>query len=88
MSIQIDANPREESLNPTPVEELMEVEIDGPGKVMMIGATLPTKHVDYLAKLLIKFRELFTWHLSDMTGIATSVITHKVNSNPMVKPVA
>lgn len=59
-----------------------EVEIDGMGKMVRIRGTFAKEHADQLTDLLI------AWHPSEMSGIATVVITHGLNINPIVKPMA
>lgn len=56
--------------------------------MVRIGATLPKGKVEQLNELLIKLKEIFAWHPIYMMGIATDVITHELNIDPLSKPVA
>lgn len=88
MSINTDKDPREGKVHPIPVEGLRKLHIDGPDKVVHIGVTLPEMKIESLTLLLIEFRELFVWKPSDMSGISEEVITHELNIDPSIKPIA
>lgn len=88
MSIQTDEDPKEEKGCPTHVEELIEAEINGMDLVMKIEATLPREQDETIIKLLTRFKELFAWRPNDMPDIATSLITHEFNIDPLVNPIA
>lgn len=60
LSIQTNENPREEKNCPTPVGGLKKVQLDGPYKVVQIGATLLKEQVEALTVLLIEFKEIFS----------------------------
>lgn len=74
--------------SPQKVEELRKVEIDGPGKTIQIGTTLPGEEDEALAMLLIDFKELFAWKPNDMPGISKEKIVHELNIDPNIKPIA
>lgn len=84
--IRIDEDTREETSHPTPVEELVEIEIDGLERVVKIGVVLPLEQSKTLIELLRSFKEMFTLILSDLQGITTSVITHDMNIDPLANP--
>lgn len=88
LSIQTEEDPGEDRHHPTPVKGLVEIEIHGPRHVVNIGVALPKEQVVKLNELLINFKELFAWRSSDIPGIATDVITHELNIDPMINPEA
>lgn len=73
LSLQPYEDPREENNQPTSIEGLNKVQIDGPDKVVQIGVTLPNEQVEALTLLLIEFKEIFTWKPIDMSGISKDV---------------
>lgn len=74
----MDEDPREEKNRPTLVESIKKVQLDGPGKVVQIGATLPDDQDGALILLLDEFKKLFAWKPSDMSGIRKDVISHEL----------
>lgn len=59
MSIQTDDDPREYTLRLTLVEELVEVAVDRPTRMVRSGATLSTGQAEQVTELPVKFKELF-----------------------------
>ena len=72
-----------------PSEELDTIELeDGhPEKTTKIGANLPPKMKEYLVQFLKNNKDVFTWSHEDMPGINPSIISHKLNVNPSLRPV-
>lgn len=56
--------------------------------MVRIGVPLSKGQTEQLTELLIKFKEIFAWHLSNMSGIAADVITHKLHIDPFINSVA
>lgn len=57
-------------------------------RLMKIEATVPKEQFKALIELLRSFKDFFAWSPSDMKDIATTVITHQLNIDPMFKPIA
>ena len=72
-----------------PSEELnmISLEEEYPGKTTRIGANLPP-HVKKLVVQIIKDnKDVFAWSHEDMPGIDPSIISHKLNVNPSLRPI-
>lgn len=83
-----EVDPREDKGRPSPVEDLKEVELDGPEKLVRIGAKLTVEVERELINLLRRYKELFAWSPSDMPGISTEVISHELKIDPSIRPIA
>jgi hypothetical protein len=72
-----------------PSEELDTIMLeDGqPEKTTKIGANLPPKFKESLVQFLKNNKDVFAWSHEDMPGINPSVISHKLNVNPSLRPV-
>ena len=72
-----------------PTEALEEIPLDegDPGKSTRIGADLEGKIKKGLIYFLRKNIDVFAWSHEDMSGIDSSVITHRLNVDPSFKPV-
>lgn len=62
------------------------VEIDGMDKTIQIEVALLDKEA--LSMLLVEFKKLFAWKLSDMLRISKGMITHDLNIDPSIMPIA
>ena len=70
-------------------EELDTIELeDGhPEKTTKIGANLPPKMKESLIQFLKSNKDVFAWSHEDMPSINSSIISHKLNVNPSLRPV-
>ena len=85
--LEADQDPRIEDRRPEPMGELESIEIDGPQKIVKIGASLPQEEKDHLVALLRRYKELFAWKPSDMPGISTDIISHELRVDPLARPI-
>uniref|UniRef100_A0A2N9J973 Integrase catalytic domain-containing protein n=1 Tax=Fagus sylvatica TaxID=28930 RepID=A0A2N9J973_FAGSY len=58
-----------------------------PEKTTKIGANLPPKMKESLVQFLKNNKDVFAWSHEDMLGINPSIISHKLNVNPFLRPV-
>jgi dsDNA-binding SOS-regulon protein len=72
-----------------PSEELDTIELeDGhPERTTKIGANLPPKMKESLVQFLKSNKDVFAWSHEDMPGINPSIISHKLNVDPSLRPV-
>uniref|UniRef100_A0A2N9G7Y6 Uncharacterized protein n=1 Tax=Fagus sylvatica TaxID=28930 RepID=A0A2N9G7Y6_FAGSY len=72
-----------------PSEELDTIELeDGhPERTTKIGANLPPKMKESLVQFLKNNKDVFAWSHEDMPGINPSIISHKLNVDPSLRPV-
>jgi hypothetical protein len=72
-----------------PYEELDTIELeDGhPEKTTKIRANLPPKMKESLAQFLKNNKDVFAWSHEDMPGINPSIISHKLNVDPSLRPI-
>ena len=72
-----------------PSEELDTIKLeDGhPEKTTKIGANLPPNMKESLVQFLKNNMDVFAWSHEDMPGINPSIISHKLNVNPTLRPV-
>jgi hypothetical protein len=72
-----------------PSEELETIELeDGhPERTTKIGANLPPKMKESLVQFLKNNKDVFAWSHEDMPGINPSIISHKLNVDPSLRPV-
>uniref|UniRef100_A0A2N9EL41 RNA-directed DNA polymerase n=1 Tax=Fagus sylvatica TaxID=28930 RepID=A0A2N9EL41_FAGSY len=72
-----------------PSEELDTIELeDGhPERTTKIGANLPPKMKESLVQFLKSNKDVFAWSHEDMPGIDPSIISHKLNVDPSLRPV-
>uniref|UniRef100_A0A2N9F3Z1 Uncharacterized protein n=1 Tax=Fagus sylvatica TaxID=28930 RepID=A0A2N9F3Z1_FAGSY len=72
-----------------PITELDTIELeDGhPERTTKIGANLPPKMKESLVQFLKNNKDVFAWSHEDMPGIDPSIILHKLNVNPSLRPV-
>ena len=72
---------------PEPSEELEPVSLDDdPKHLAYIGSKLAEDLKSLLTQFLRQNRDVFAWKQADMGGIDTTVITHRLNTNPSFKP--
>uniref|UniRef100_A0A2N9F4Z3 Uncharacterized protein n=1 Tax=Fagus sylvatica TaxID=28930 RepID=A0A2N9F4Z3_FAGSY len=72
-----------------PSGELATVELeDGrPERTTKIGADLPPKIKESLVQFLKDNKDVFAWSHEDMPGINPSIISHKLNVDPSLRPI-
>ena len=72
-----------------PSEELDTIKLEdgSPEKTTKIGADLPPQIRKSLIQFLRNNKDVFTWSHEDMPGINPSIISHKLNINPTLRPV-
>ncbi|KAK3032015.1 hypothetical protein RJ639_036389 [Escallonia herrerae] len=72
-----------------PTEDLMDIELypRKQEKTARIGTGFSDDLKLKLVDLLRSYSDIFTWTASDMPGIDPKVITHKLNMDPLKKPV-
>jgi hypothetical protein len=58
-----------------------------PEKTTKIGSNLPPKLKESLVQFLKNNKDVFAWSHEDMPGINPSIISHKLNVNPSLRPV-
>lgn len=87
LAIETKADLREDKARLAPVEDLIEVEIDGPEKKVRIGAILIEEQMDNLTSLLKKYKELFAWKCNDIPEINIDIISHELQINLSIKPI-
>ena len=80
---------KEQKILVKPSEELDTIELeDGhPERTTKIGANLPLKMKESLVQFLKNNKDVFAWSHVDMPGINPSIISHKLNVNPSLRPV-
>ena len=72
-----------------PAEDLIPIPLDpeDPTKVTYIGASLQGPSKEKLTKFLQENSDVFAWTAADMPGIDPQLITHKLNVDPLRKPI-
>jgi hypothetical protein len=72
-----------------PSEELDTIswKMGSPEKTTRIGANLPPQMKESLIQFLKNNKDVFAWSHEDMPGIDPSIISHKLNVNPSLRPV-
>ncbi|GKV11390.1 hypothetical protein SLEP1_g22653 [Rubroshorea leprosula] len=90
MSVEIVDNRPEDEIRAAPVEDVEEVLIDDrdPSRKTQIGTRLNPEERAELIAFLRANNDVFAWTLADMLGIPNSISQHKLNTNPLKKPVA
>ncbi|XP_071712197.1 uncharacterized protein [Rutidosis leptorrhynchoides] len=58
-----------------------------PDQKIITGSTLTKETKDKLYNILAANLDVFTWQVSDMTGIPRHIAEHKLNVNPNIPPV-
>ncbi|GKU88934.1 hypothetical protein SLEP1_g3141 [Rubroshorea leprosula] len=90
MGVEIVDNRPEDEIRAAPVEYVEEVLIDDrdPSRKMQIETRLNPEERAELIAFLRANNDVFAWTSADMPGIPNSVSQHKLNTNPLKKPVA
>uniref|UniRef100_A0A2N9FUJ3 Integrase catalytic domain-containing protein n=1 Tax=Fagus sylvatica TaxID=28930 RepID=A0A2N9FUJ3_FAGSY len=72
-----------------PSGELATIELEEgrPERTTKIGADLPPKIRESLVQFLKENKDVFAWSHEDMPGINPSVISHKLNVDPSLRPI-
>ena len=70
---------------PRSVGDWLEKEIGG--KTFKLGKTLDSETQDQIAKVIGRHLDAFAWSASDMPGIDTDFLCHRLAMDPQVKPV-
>ena len=70
-------------------EDLIHIPLDpkDPTKVTYIGASLQGPSNENLTKFQQEYSDVFAWTVADMPGIDPQPITHKLNADPLRKPI-
>ncbi|GKV03027.1 hypothetical protein SLEP1_g15392 [Rubroshorea leprosula] len=89
MGVEIVDNRPEDETRAAPVEDVEEVQIDDrdPSRKTQIRTKLHPEERAELIAFLRANNDVFAWTSADMPGIPTSVFQHKLNTNPLKKPV-
>ena len=74
---------------PKPMEEAENIElVEGdPSETTKVGKELQSSLKDELVKFLKKNLDVFAWSHEDMPGIDGDVIEHRLNVDPIKKPI-
>ena len=78
---------RRDVVEPTDALENISLDEDNLERCTRIGADLEEKTKKDLVHFLRKSIDVFAWSHKDMPGIYSSVITHRLNVYPSIKPV-
>ena len=79
---------REPEQRAEPAEELLSFSLkDDPNRCIQIGSLLSEEERSRLLTFLRHNADIFAWAASDMTGIPSEVIIHKLNLDPNFKPI-
>ncbi|GKU94694.1 hypothetical protein SLEP1_g8146 [Rubroshorea leprosula] len=90
MGVEILDNQPEDETRAAPGDDVEEVQIDDrdPTRKTQIGTRLNPEERAELITFLRANKDIFAWTSTNMPGIPTSVSQHKLNTNPLKKPVA
>ncbi|GKV25969.1 hypothetical protein SLEP1_g35338 [Rubroshorea leprosula] len=90
MGVEIVDNQPDDETRVAPVEDVEEVHIDDrdPSRKTQIGTRLNPEERAELIAFLRANNDVFAWTSVDMPRIPTSISQHKLNTNPLKKPVA
>uniref|UniRef100_A0A2N9F1K7 Uncharacterized protein n=1 Tax=Fagus sylvatica TaxID=28930 RepID=A0A2N9F1K7_FAGSY len=67
--------------------DTIELEDGRPERTTKIGADLPPKMKESLVQFLKDNKDVFAWSHEDMPGINPSIISHKLNVDPSLRPI-
>uniref|UniRef100_A0A2N9J6Z4 Integrase catalytic domain-containing protein n=1 Tax=Fagus sylvatica TaxID=28930 RepID=A0A2N9J6Z4_FAGSY len=67
--------------------DTIELEDGRPERTTKIGADLPQKMKESLVQFLKDNKDVFAWSHEDMPGINPSIISHKLNVDPSLRPI-
>uniref|UniRef100_A0A2N9FIS9 Uncharacterized protein n=1 Tax=Fagus sylvatica TaxID=28930 RepID=A0A2N9FIS9_FAGSY len=82
-------NIEEQKILVKPLGELDTIELeDGrPERTTKVGADLPPEMKESLVQFLKDNKDVFAWSHEDMPGINSSIISHKLNVDPSLRPI-
>lgn len=81
-------DPREDAKGGELVEQLLSFPLgDDPTRTIRVDRLLPLEDRDRLLTFLWANSDVFAWSTSDMIGISSEVITHKLNIDPKYRPI-
>uniref|UniRef100_A0A2N9H0M9 Uncharacterized protein n=1 Tax=Fagus sylvatica TaxID=28930 RepID=A0A2N9H0M9_FAGSY len=75
------------AVKPSGELDTIELEDGRPERTTKIGANLPPKMRESLVQFLKDNKDVFAWSHEDMPGINPSIISHKLNVDPSLRPV-
>lgn len=87
LSITMEVHDERSLKHGEPVEELIELPMDGSKRTLKIGSQLSQPVRENLIRFLKENLDVFAWMHKDMPGIGPSVITHRLNLSLNSKPV-
>ena len=89
METNIDPRQQEDESIAGPIEELIEIQVDPnePSRVFKIGKGQKMEPTQQLTKFPSLNQDVFAWTHTDMVGIHSEVMCHRLNIDPQVKPV-
>uniref|UniRef100_A0A2N9F6A1 Uncharacterized protein n=1 Tax=Fagus sylvatica TaxID=28930 RepID=A0A2N9F6A1_FAGSY len=67
--------------------DTIELEDGRPERTTKVGADLPPKMKESLVQFLKENKDVFAWSHEDMPGINPSIISHKLNVDPSLRPI-
>ena len=82
-----DLDPREDYPKPEPVEQTKKINISGDGRTTRIGSRLNHDQRMEMTLFLRESSDVFAWSAAKMPGIPSSIISHSLNLNSLVRPV-
>ncbi|XP_072054187.1 uncharacterized protein [Arachis hypogaea] len=90
ISDDVDLDPREDLRDgPSPIDELEQVTLNDNSKhFTYISYFLPTGAKHHIVSILQRNADLFTWTSAYMPGIDLNFISHKLQLDPNVRPIA
>ncbi|GKV02679.1 hypothetical protein SLEP1_g15077 [Rubroshorea leprosula] len=90
MVVKLPNNRLDDKARAASVEKTEEVQIDDndPNRKTQIRTRLKPEEREELISFLKANKDMFSWTSADMPGIPTSVVVHKLSTNPLKKPVA
>ena len=74
-----------EEKDPSVVDPLEEVELDGPKKFTYVSSLLSNEEREKLRLTLLCNTDVFAWRHSNMVGINPMAASHKLNVLPIAK---
>ncbi|KAL2230939.1 UNVERIFIED_CONTAM: Retrovirus-related Pol polyprotein from transposon [Sesamum indicum] len=89
MRIKEDAEPRPyeaEHLKPSDEYKVVQLVPDEPDKTTRIGANMKEREMAMI-EFLRSYVDMFAWSPLDFTGINPEVIVHRLNVDPMARPI-
>uniref|UniRef100_A0A2N9ERH4 Uncharacterized protein n=1 Tax=Fagus sylvatica TaxID=28930 RepID=A0A2N9ERH4_FAGSY len=78
---------RKITVKPSEELDMVKLEDEHPERTTRIGADLSPRMKESLIQFLKNNKDVFAWSHEDMPGIDPSIISHKLNVNPSLRPV-